>query len=268
MSTPEIAHPRSTTVERLRIRVHDHVDAAGEAAAALVTHAIRQRIAKTGQARIMFAAAPSQDGILRALREQPDVDWSRVTAFQMDEYVGLDAGHPQAFGTYLHEHIYDAVRPGSVHVMRPDGDGATEAERYAALLNEAPIDVVCMGIGENGHIAFNDPHVADFDDPLTVKVVELDSASRRQQVNDGCFPSIDDVPTHAITVTVPALLAGATVICSVPGARKREAVKRALTGAVGTECPASALRRHPDAWLFLDPAATPDGILPEGRTSA
>ncbi|NEE02236.1 6-phosphogluconolactonase [Phytoactinopolyspora halotolerans] len=268
MSTPEITRARSTTVDRLRVRVHDHVDAAGRAAAALVAQALRQRIDDAGEARIMFAAAPSQDAVLHALCRERDVDWSRVTAFQMDEYVGLDADHPQAFGTYLQEHIYTFVRPGRVHLMRPDGDGAQEAERYAALLGEAPIDVVCLGIGENGHIAFNDPGIADFEDPFAVKVVELDPASRRQQVHDGCFPSVGDVPTHAVTVTVPALLSASVAICSVPGARKRAAVQRALTGEVSEDCPASALRRHPDGWLFLDPASTPDDLLRTDETTA
>lgn len=250
------------TVDQLRVSVHDSVDAAGRDAASKVGAAFRRRLADSAEARIVFAAAPSQDAILRALRAEPDIDWSRVTAFQMDEYVGIDDGHPQAFGSYLEEHIYAAVRPGRVHKMRPDTDGAVEAERYTALLAEAPIDVVCMGIGENGHIAFNEPGVADFDDPLAVKLVELDPASRQQQVNDGCFPAIDDVPVHAITLTVPVLLGASTVVCSVSGDRKRTAVRRTLTGAISADCPASGLRRHPDAWLFLDPPAAPDGLVP------
>ncbi|WP_203433977.1 6-phosphogluconolactonase [Jiangella asiatica] len=241
--------------------MHASADEAGRAAASVVAAALRRRLARAGEARVVFAAAPSQDAVLHALRAEPDIDWSAVTAFQMDEYVGLGDEHPQAFGTYLDDHIYGAVRPGRVHKMRPAGSGQAEADRYAALLAQAPIDVVCLGIGENGHIAFNDPGTADFEDPLAVKVVELDHASRVQQVNDGCFATVDEVPTHAVTVTVPALLAAATVVGSVSGTRKRDAVRRSLFGAIGTDCPASALRGHPNGWLFLDPDATPDEFM-------
>lgn len=209
----------------------------------------------------MFAAAPSQDPVLQALSAEPGIDWSRVAAFQMDEYIGLPDGHPQSFGTYLEEHIYSIVHPGRVHKMRTNGLGDSEAARYAALLSEAPIDLVCLGIGENGHIAFNDPAVADFDDPVTAKVVTLDDVSRQQQVNDGCFSTKSAVPARAVTLTVPALLAGLTLVACVSGARKRAAVHRTLFGRVDAACPASALRRHDDAWLFLDADATPDGLI-------
>lgn len=237
----------------------DDITEAGAVAASHVASALRSRLAEAGSARIVFAAAPSQDAVLHALSGEPDIDWSRVTAFQMDEYLGLTEEHSQAFHAYLDERIYSLVRPGHVHAMRPGRDGASEAGRYAALLKAAPIDVVCLGIGENGHIAFNDPGVADFDDPLTVKVVELDEASRQQQVNDGCFPSLDDVPRRALTLTVPALVTAATLVGCVSGARKRTAVHRALFGPISTDCPASILRQHPGAHLFLDGAAAPPG---------
>lgn len=261
MSARPSSHPRSATVDRLRVALHASAESAGDVAASWVGSVLRRRLSDAGEARIVFAAAPSQDAVLQSLQREADIDWSRVTAFQMDEYIGIEDGHPQAFSTYLHEHIHAAVRPGRVHRMRPDAEAESEAARYAGLLTEAPIDVVCMGIGENGHIAFNDPGVADFDDPLAVKAVQLDSMSRQQQVNDGCFPSLDDVPTHAVTVTVPVLLSASTVICSVSGNRKTDAVRRTLFGDVCSDCPASALRTHPDAWLFLDSAATPDELV-------
>lgn len=198
--------------------------------------------------------------MLHALSSEPGIDWSRVVAFQMDEYVGLSDEHPQSFRAYLDRHIYSRVRPGRVHLMRPIYRGDDEAHRYAVLLDEAPIDVVCLGIGENGHIAFNDPSVADFDDPLTVKVVELDETSRRQQVNDGCFPSFDDVPSHAITLTVPTLVNATTLVACVSGARKQAPVRRALFGPISTDCPASVLRRHHDARLIVDRTASPAGL--------
>jgi glucosamine-6-phosphate deaminase len=148
--------------------------------------------------------------------------------------------------------LFSRVRPGRVELIDGSGGIERECERYAALLAEAPIDVVCLGIGENGHIAFNDPPVADFRDPLLVKAVELDLPCRRQQVNDGCFPNLDAVPTHAITLTIPALMSGARLYCSVPGATKRDAVKETMNGPITTACPAAILREHPDMTLFAD----------------
>jgi glucosamine-6-phosphate deaminase len=227
----------------------------GRAAGADVAQALRDVLHTKDNARIVFASAPSQDDMIEFLSTAPDIDWSRVTALHMDEYVGLPAGAPEGFGTYLTKRLFDQVRPGRVELI--DGDGADEARRYAGLLAEAPIDIVCLGIGENGHIAFNDPEVADFTDPLLVKMVALDERSRVQQVNDGCFASISAVPTHAITLTIPALTSGRRLFCVVPGATKRDAVRQALDGPIGEACPASVLRRHPDCTLYLDPDSAP-----------
>lgn len=261
LSTQPLPQSRHAIIDRLHVHAYDAAAEAGEAAAVEVSGALRRRLAQPGNARVVFAAAPSQDTVLHALSQQPGIDWSRVTAFQMDEYIGLRDGHPQRFATYLDNHIFSVVRPGQVHTMQPDGDGAAEAARYAALLAVGRIDVVCLGIGENGHIAFNDPGVADFNDPALAKVVELDDVSRQQQVNDGCFPSLAAVPATAITLTVPALLSGAKLVASVSGQRKSFAVRRALTGPIDATSPASALRRHDDAWLFLDQAAAPVDLL-------
>lgn len=260
LSTYTPAVLQETRVEQLHVAVYSDVESAGVAAAAAIADALRQRLAAAESVRVIFAAAPSQDTMLAALGAEPDIDWARVTAFQMDDYVGIDPEHPAAFGRYLEDRIYSVVRPGVVHKIRPDADPAAECARYAGLLAEAPIDVVCLGFGENGHIAFNDPGVADFADPERVKVVELDQASRLQQVNDGCFASLDEVPTHAITLTVPTLTDGAALFGSVSGWRKADAVKCALTGPITTDCPGSVLRRHPRARLFLDPDAAPSPL--------
>jgi glucosamine-6-phosphate deaminase len=224
----------------------------GREAAADVAAFLRDRLASKENVRVVFAAAPSQQETLEALAETPDLDWSRVTAFHMDDYLGLPEDAPQRFGTWLKRVIFDKVPFGSVHLMRTDGDPDARSKEYAELLAEAPIDAICLGIGVNGHIAFNDPPVADLDDPLAVKVVELDDVCRQQQVDDGGFPTFDDVPERAITLTVPRLLDADRLFCMVPGAAKAPAVRRALHDDISTACPATALRTHPDCTLYLD----------------
>jgi glucosamine-6-phosphate deaminase len=200
---------------------------------------------------MIFAAAPSQGEMLSALREHKDIDWSRVTAFHMDEYLDLPADAPQRFSSWLRKMIFDRLPFAAVHLLEPGDNPAQTASEYAAELNAAPIDIVCCGIGSNGHLAFNDPP-ADFNDPLTVKIVSLDEKCRQQQVDDLCFATLNDVPIRALTITVPALLTGHSIFCTVPGAAKKEAVRRALLGPVTPMCPASALRLHPRCTLYLD----------------
>lgn len=245
------------TVDRLRVRTFPEGNSAGTAAAQAVARSLRHAVDDWGGARVAFAAAPSQEGMLSALARQPDVPWERVTAFHLDEYVGLPAGHGARFGEFLRRRIFDPLPLGAVHLLDPGDDPAAECARYAALLAEAPLDVVCLGIGENGHLAFNDPPVADFEDSQAVKVVELDEASRRQQVSDGCFAALDEVPRAAVSLTLPTVLGARSLHCVVPGARKRSAVTATLYGPVTTACPASGLRRHPDATLYLDAASAP-----------
>jgi glucosamine-6-phosphate deaminase len=223
----------------------------GNRATADIAREIRTRLQSQSGVRMVFAAAPSQSEMMAALCKEKDIDWSRITAFHMDEYLGLDAHSPQRFGIWLKQAIFDRLPFGAVHLIEPEGDPAQAAASYAAKLKAAPIDIVCCGIGVNGHLAFNDPP-ADFDDPLTVKVVELEAQCRQQQVDDGCFAAISDVPTHALTMTMPALLAGHAVFCTVPGATKKEAVRRAFLGPIDPMCPASALRRHPRCAMYLD----------------
>jgi glucosamine-6-phosphate deaminase len=239
-------------IDRLAVRVYRDRQAMGEAAGTAVAARLRTILAEQEGARLVFAAAPSQNEFLDTLVDSDAIDWSRVTVFQMDEYLGLPRDAPESFGRFLRDRLFDRVQPGIVHLIDSSNDAAAECERYARLLDASPIDIVCLGIGENGHLAFNDPPVADFHDPARVKVVALDLASRQQQVNDGCFPALDAVPTHALTLTIPALMSGARLSCVVPGQAKAEAVRSALHGPVSPDCPASILRRHADCTLYLD----------------
>lgn len=226
--------------------------ALGEEAAQDVAAYVRQQLNQQNVVRMVFAAAPSQNEFLAALAAAPDIDWSRIHAFHMDEYIGLDNGAPQRFSQFLCQHLFDLVQPGEVHLIPSEGDPAAICQEYSEKLNAAPIDVVCLGIGENGHLAFNDPPVADFNDPFTVKVVQLDDACRQQQVNDGCFASFAAVPTHAVTLTIPALMRGTRLFCMVPGATKRAAVQATLYDEISTACPATRLRQHPHCTLYTD----------------
>ncbi|MCK1392416.1 glucosamine-6-phosphate deaminase [Bradyrhizobium sp. 1] len=235
----------------------------GRAAAADVGVTLRGRLARQRTVRMIFAAAPSQAELLDALARERDIDWRRVTAFHMDEYLGLAADAPQRFGAWLTRHLFSRIAFGAVHLIGQEPDPHREASRYAALLGHAPVDIVCLGIGVNGHLAFNDPPVADLHDTKQVKVVELDEVCRQQQVDDECFPSLGDVPTHAITLTIPRLLEAAELFCVVPGVSKRAAVEQSLFGPIGTACPASALRTHPRCALYLDQDSTPPQLSPQ-----
>jgi len=244
---------RTLTVDRLAVEVYARRAEMGRAAAFDVAARMRALMAKQPRVRMVFAAAPSQNEFLAALADQEGLDWERVEAFHMDEYLGLSADAPQTFGRFLREALFDLVQPGRVEYIDPDADDPdAEAERYADLLEERPIDIVCAGIGENGHIAFNDPHVADFDDPDPIKVVDLDDTSRMQQVHDDAFSTLDEVPESALTLTIPTLMAARALYCIVPGPSKAEAVRRTLGEAIDVDCPASVMRRHPNAILYLD----------------
>ena len=260
-STSAPREPASFTVDRLQVFVHADRRAMGAAAAARAAAVLRDAIAQQGHARVVVASAPSQDELVAGLVAAPGIDWARVTVFHMDEYVGLPEDHPASFRRYQRRHLLSAVRPAAFHGLRGEApDPAAECARYAALLGAAPIDLVCLGVGENGHIAFNDPGVADFDDPQAVKIVELDDACRRQQVNDGCFDVLAAVPLRAITLTCPALMSGRVQVCVVPGPRKADAIHAMLDGPIDAACPATVLRRHARATLDLDLAAA--GRLP------
>jgi glucosamine-6-phosphate deaminase len=238
------------------VTVDDDVAAMASNAAAAAAVIITEAVAARGAANVMFATGNSQVAFLDELVSRPDVDWRYVTAFHLDEYVGVAADHPASFRRYLAERVAERVPLHAFHFIAGDArDPAGEADRYAALLAEHPLDLCCVGIGENGHLAFNDPPGVRFDDPAAVKVVRLAGASRRQQVGEGHFDRIDDVPTHAITVTVPAILGADAIVAVVPEARKARAVQAALSGPITPDCPASILREQPQARLFLDRAA-------------
>ncbi|WP_034913189.1 6-phosphogluconolactonase [Erwinia sp. 9145] len=248
MNTP---HP-VRHYDRLKVAVyadrHTLGHEAGKAAAAHLRHLLNNQ----PRVRMIFAAAPSQTEFLATLARETGIDWSRVTAFHMDEYLGAACPPAQRFSTWLAQHLFAVVRPGDVWPIPAEGDAETICRDYAAKIAEAPVDIVCLGIGENGHLAFNDPPVADFNDPQLMKVVELDALCRQQQVNDGCFATLDAVPRHALTLTIPALMAARRLFCMVPGRSKRQAVSDALHQPVSTACPATILRRHPDCTLYTD----------------
>jgi glucosamine-6-phosphate deaminase len=225
--------------------------AMGRKAAHDIASELRRRLSRQSDVRVAFAAAPSQNEMLDALVHEPTIDWSRVTAFHLDVYLGLDPSAPQRFSLWLRRMLFDRLPFAAVHLIEPHGDVERVASNYALALSEKPIDIVCLGIGTNGHLAFNDPP-ADFDDLSAVKVVQLDDVCRQQQVDDGCFARFEDVPTRALTLTIPRLLAADRLFCCVPGLMKREAVRRTLMDPVNPACPSTALRTHPDCTLYLD----------------
>jgi len=223
----------------------------GRFAALEIGKALRGGLLAKAHVRLILAAAPSQGDMLAALRREPDIDWTRITAFHMDEYIGLPADAPQGFANWLKREFVDHLPFARFEPINPGNNPEAACKRYAALLAEDPVDVVLLGIGTNGHLAFNDPP-ADLDDPFPVKVVTLDTMCREQQVLDGCFPTLDAVPHRAITLTIPTLLAGRQLFCCVPGQHKSAAVRAALESPIGGECPATALRTHPRCTLYLD----------------
>jgi glucosamine-6-phosphate deaminase len=239
-------------VDKLQAQVFVDRRALGRAAAEAAAAKLKELLGKKSVS-VIFAAAQSQIEFLEALVATKGIDWSNVTAFHMDEFLGLPGTAAQSFGRWLRERLFDKVKPGKVHYL--DGmakDAGRECDRYAALLKASPADITCMGIGENGHLAYNDPPFASFDDPRGVKEVEVALASRQQQVNEGCFARLEEVPKTAITLTIPTLMAAPWIYCMVPGERKAKAVKRTLEGAVSADCPATILRRHERAVLYLD----------------
>nr|WP_304954678.1 6-phosphogluconolactonase [uncultured Acetatifactor sp.] len=242
---------REIHADRLKASVYENRREMGKAAARAAAAAIQKVMEEKGEANVIFAAAPSQNEMLEALLEE-EIDFSAVNAFHMDEYMGLGPEDDRSFASYLTEHLFGKASFRSVHLIAARGDTAEGCSGYAALLKDYPPDVVCMGIGENGHIAFNDPPVADFEDKEVIKTVELEEACRRQQVHDGCFGSLEEVPRYALTLTVPALMAAEYIVCTVPGPAKAEAVRKTLYGNIGEHCPATALRRHRNAEMFLD----------------
>ncbi len=244
---------QSFTKDSLTVKVYYTREELGRASAIEAGNKIKELLNSQEYINIIFAAAPSQNEFLENLINQKGIEWERINAFHMDEYIGLTPTAPQGFGNFLKERIFSRKPFHSVEYLNGQCESTTEeCTRYGQLLAENPVDIVCMGIGENGHIAFNDPHVADFKDKARVKVVELDTQCRQQQVNDGCFESMDQVPTHALTLTVPALLKARSIYCMVPAMTKAQAIANTIAQEVSERYPSTILRSHSAAILYLD----------------
>ncbi|MEO6000688.1 MAG: glucosamine-6-phosphate deaminase [Chitinophagaceae bacterium] len=242
---------REFTKDSLHVKVFETRTELGEVAAEAFAKKVAEVLESNEYVNIIFASAPSQNEFLENLKKK-NIEWNRVNAFHMDEYVGLGLDAPAGFGYYLNERLFSAVTCREVHYLNGIADPEEECKRYTGLLIKYPTDIVCLGIGENTHLAFNDPHVADFKDPKIVKVVDLDEQCRLQQVNDGCFPSLDKVPVYALTITIPALFKSGYASAVVPGPLKADAIYHTLMSDISEKYPSTILRTHPDAVLFID----------------
>jgi len=244
---------RTIQVDALPVRVYRQQAEMAQDVARIAQKYLQEVLAKQASAAVILATGNSQIQFLESLIALGGVDWSRLTLFHMDEYLGLDATHKASFRRYMRERVEQRVKPRHFHYV--EGDTLLpldECARYTRLLQAQQIDLCCLGIGENGHIAFNDPPVANFQDPHQVKLVKLDHACRQQQVSEGHFPNMDAVPQYAFTLTIPMLCSAKRMLCVAPEKRKAQAVKNALRGPITTDCPASFLRRQAHATLFLD----------------
>lgn len=240
--------------DKLRVKIFDSRTAMGMHAGREIADCIRNLQAEKEEINIIFAAAPSQNETLAELIKAEGIDWNRINAFHMDEYIGLSEDAPQGFGNFLKDRLFSKVPFKEVYYIFSKNESPEETcKRYANLIKEHPIDIVCLGIGENGHIAFNDPWVADFNDKEIIKKVELDAVCRNQQVNDGCFQTIDDVPLYALTLTVPTLYCARYLFCTVPAKTKAEAVYNTVYGDIDETVPATIMRRHESATMYCDP---------------
>jgi glucosamine-6-phosphate deaminase len=247
------------------IRVFDDKDALGRTAATQAAAAIRQAILGRGQARIVAATAASQKEFLEALTAAPGIDWTKVEAFHLDEYIGLPISHPGSFRKMLLEQLIQKTGIVKYHLLDCDGDVEAPVARASAALTSAPIDIAFLGIGENGHLAFNDPP-ADFETEQPYLIVELDEVCRRQQVGEGWFSDVSEVPQRAISMSVRQIMKIKELIAVVPGARKAEPIKSCFNGEISPMAPASILRNHPHATVYLDQASAAL-LTPQSRDS-
>ena len=238
--------------DKLRVEIFGNKEDMGEDSAAFVAGKLKRAIKEKGCANLILGTGSSQCPLLDVLLKK-EIDWTRITLFHLDEYIGLSDQHPASFRKFLKKRIADKINPKNVYYLKGDADDIdTEIKRYEKLLKDNPVDVACIGIGENGHIAFNDPSAADFNDPQYLKVVVMDKACRMQQVGEGWFPTINHVPEKAVTLTITAIMDSKALCCTVPDERKSEAVYHTLSGEISASCPASILRKHDNAVLFLD----------------
>jgi glucosamine-6-phosphate deaminase len=242
------------SVDNLEVRIYSDREVLGKAAAENTAACIQKEMSDREIINMVFASAPSQEEFLKNISTIHHLDWQRIVAFHMDEYLGLPPDSLASFGMFLRERLFNKVQFHKVHYMDSYSiEPEKECARYSTLLQKnSPIEILIMGIGENGHIAFNDPQVSDFDDPKIVKIVQLDQTCKQQQVNDGCFKTLNEVPGLAMTMTIPTLVSGKNIFCIVPGSSKAEAVHHTLTGKIDSDCPASILRKHQNAILYLD----------------
>lgn len=240
-------------VDKLNVYIEDTSQKMGEIASEKIAEEMRRVSKEKDTIRMMFAAAPSQNTTLSSLKKIKDLPWEKVVAFHMDEYIGITPDKPQPFRNYLFNQIFYEKPFKKINLIEADNPNSEEeALRYARLLDEEPMDIIVLGIGENGHIAFNDPPYSSFDYPFSTRIIELAEKSRVQQVNDGCFNSLENVPKKAITVTIPVFKKAKALFCVVPNKRKAEAVKKTLEEGISELCPASILRNIDNSSLFLD----------------
>jgi glucosamine-6-phosphate deaminase len=243
---------KSFKKDQLMVQLFQTSKEMGQAAALFVKNQLTEAIRQKGSANLILATGASQFTFLEALKEEK-IDWAKVTVFHLDEYKGISDQHFASFRKYLRTRILDIVKPGKVYLINGDAENLEEMmTEYENLLVTHPIDVACIGIGENGHIAFNDPAVADFNDPRLIKVVDLDDECRNQQLGEGWFSTIEDVPKQALSLTITAIMKCKAISCAVPDERKAVAVYNTLCSEISTKCPATILRRHPHSVLFLD----------------
>lgn len=246
---------RSLDVDNLKVSIYQETKSMGMAAADFTAETLNKTIEEKGFANLILATGASQFSMLEALKEH-EIDWKKITVFHLDEYKGISDQHPASFRKYLKDRILNEVAPKKIYFLNGDAaDLEKEMNDYAEQLKKHPIDIACIGIGENGHIAFNDPPVADFKDSKLVKLVVLDEDCRKQQLGEGWFPTIDDVPKEALSLTIPAIMNSKIISCVVPDERKSQAVYNALYAEINTNCPATILRTHTHTRLFLDYAS-------------
>jgi len=254
MNTARAVQPTKTFIaDSLPVRVYGSPGEMARDVAQIAQTYLLEVLAKQGSAAVILATGNSQIEFLEALIGLGGFDWSKITLFHMDEYLGIKADHSASFRRYMRERVEWRVRPRAFYYIAGDTPlPLDECERYTKLLQGRPIDLCCLGIGENGHLAFNDPPVANFQDKHSVKLVQLDEGCRQQQVNEGHFPNLAAVPQYAFTLTIPMLCSAKRMLCVAPEKRKAKAVRDAIRGPISAKCPASWLRKQSHATLFLD----------------
>lgn len=253
MSNSQTTPVKTFQVDELSVRVYDSEAAIAQDAAQLAHTYLQNAIGEQGSATVILATGNSQIKFLDALIAKGGVDWSKITLFHLDEYLGIDAEHPASFRRYMRERVEKRVNPAVFHYIQGDAlQPLDECDRYSQLLQAQPIDLCCLGVGENGHLAFNEPAVASFDETRIVKLVKLDQKTRQQQLNEGHFPRFEDIPQYAFTLTLPMICWAKKIYCLAPEKRKAAAVRKMLKAQISTDIPASLLRQQAQATLFLD----------------